>query len=94
MTNSQQLWLEKNAVTCRIFRGRWSLRHCLRIYGDIKDLKIRMATRANGRVVHHQSCYNPCEHCTHLKTYLENCPDAAGEISHTNRHYYKKACAS
>jgi len=94
MTSDRRLWLEKNAVTCRIFRGKWSVRHCLRIYGDIKDLRIRMATRAKGRVIHHQSCYNPCEHCTILRSYLENCPEAAGVMSQNNRQYYRKACAS
>jgi len=45
MNREKDNWLDKYAVTCRVFKGRWSIRHCLRIYSEIKDLKIEMSTR-------------------------------------------------
>ncbi len=63
MERNKDNWLDKYAVTCRVFKGRWSIRHCIRIYSEIKDLKIEMAQRARGGVQHYESAYNPCEHC-------------------------------
>jgi len=63
MEREKDNWLEKYAVTCRVFKGRWSIRHCLKIYSEIKDLKIEIATRSRGGVQKYQSTYNPCEHC-------------------------------
>jgi|GEM_PF-1997060 hypothetical protein len=94
MDTNQEQWLEKNAVTCSVFRGRWSVKHCLRIYGDIKDLRIRMATRAHGRVIHYQSSYNPCEHCQNLIRYLEQCPEDACSVAGHERECFGKVCAS
>lgn len=74
MDNDQKLWLEQNAVTCRVFKGRWSIRHCLRMYNDIKDLKIEMSSRARGKVVRHESAYNPCEHCRVLTRFMNGPP--------------------
>ncbi|MGC8603844.1 MAG: hypothetical protein ACP5VS_09170 [Desulfomonilaceae bacterium] len=59
-------WLDQYAVTCRVFKGRWSIRHCLRIYSEIRELKIEMATRGRGGVQRYESSYNPCEHCSVL----------------------------
>ena len=72
MKIDQQGWLDENAVTCRVFKGRWSIRHCFRMYSDISDLKIRMSSRAKGRVTRHESTYNPCKHCKILADYLKN----------------------
>ncbi len=71
MATDQQVWLKEYAVTCRVFKGRWSIRHCLKMCNDIRDLRIRMSTRSKGRVTRHESTYNPCEHCTILTNYLK-----------------------
>ncbi|MEJ2716209.1 MAG: hypothetical protein P8182_03585 [Deltaproteobacteria bacterium] len=71
MKMDQQGWLDEYAVTCRVFKGRWSGRHCLRMYNDIKDLKIKMSSRAKGRVTRHESTYNPCRRCKVLADYLK-----------------------
>ncbi len=70
MKTEQKAWLDENAVFCRVFRGRWSVRHCLRMYHDIKDLKIHMSSRGNGKVTKYESTYNPCEHCRVLAEYV------------------------
>ncbi|MEW6351352.1 MAG: hypothetical protein AB1646_20050 [Thermodesulfobacteriota bacterium] len=70
MKTEQKVWLDENAVSCRVFRGRWSVRHCLRMYQDIKDLKIQMSSRAEGKVTKYESTYNPCEHCRVLAEYI------------------------
>jgi|GEM_PF-782384 len=72
MNTDQQLWLEEYAVTCRVFKGRWSIRHCVRMYHDMQDLKIQMSTRARGKVTRHQSDYNPCRHCKVLAKYIKS----------------------
>src|SRR5208283_153293 len=70
MASDEKLWLDEYAVTCRVFKGRWSIRHCLRMYNDIKDLKIHMSSRARGKVTRYESCYNPCERCKVLNRYI------------------------
>jgi hypothetical protein len=72
MGQEQRSWLDSNAVTCRVFKGKWSIRHCVRMYNDIKDLKIHMSSRARGRVTRHESAYNPCERCKVLTTYIDS----------------------
>lgn len=81
MERERKTWLDEYAVTCRVFKGRWSIRHCMRMYTDIRDLKIRMSSRANGRVTRHESAYNPCERCKILSNYIANLPpeSASGE---------------
>jgi hypothetical protein len=75
MNADRKLWLEENAVTCRVFKGKWSIRHCLRMYNDIKELKIEMSSRINGKVTRYESAYNPCEHCKVLTRYVNvPCP--------------------
>jgi hypothetical protein len=74
MKADQKRWLDQYAVTCRVFKGRWSIRHCLRMYNDIKDLKIHMSSRIKGRVTRHESAYNPCERCKVLTSYMDNLP--------------------
>lgn len=74
MKTDNKGWLDEYAVTCRVFKGRWSIRHCLRMYNDIKDLKIHMSSRANGRVTRHESQYNPCERCKILTQYIDSLP--------------------
>ncbi|HTY24616.1 MAG TPA: hypothetical protein VMC85_15895 [Desulfomonilaceae bacterium] len=74
MATEQKLWLDEYAVTCRVFKGRWNIRHCLRMYNDIKDLKIQMSSRAHGKVTRHESCYNPCERCKVLHHYISSLP--------------------
>jgi len=74
MKPDEKLWLEQHAVTCRVFKGRWSVRHCLRMYNDIKDLKIEMSSRAHGKVTRHESAYNPCEHCRVLTRLVNGGP--------------------
>lgn len=70
MKRDKDSWLDSYAVTCRVFKGRWSIRHCLRIYSEIRDLKIEMATRGRGGVQRYESSYNPCEHCMALANTL------------------------
>jgi hypothetical protein len=80
MTSDKKVWLDEYAVNCRVFKGRWSIRHCVRMYNDIKDLKIQMSSRAKGKVTRHESTYNPCERCKILSNYVnslgetEKCP--------------------
>jgi len=69
MSADQKAWLDRNAVTCRVFKGRWNIRHCVRMYNDIKDLKIQMSSRGGGKVRRHESAYNPCERCKVLIKY-------------------------
>lgn len=70
----QHSWLDENAVTCRVFKGRWNIRHCLRMYCEIRDLKIEMATRGGGKVTRYESSYNPCRQCKVLKNRLREIP--------------------
>jgi hypothetical protein len=79
MKTDNKGWLDEYAVTCRVFKGRWSIRHCLRMYNDIKDLKIHMSSRANGRVTRHESQYNPCERCKILTQYIDSLPREENE---------------
>lgn len=79
MKVDKKLWLDRHAVSCRVFKGRWSIRHCLKMYNDIKDLKIHMSSRGHGKVTRHESSYNPCEHCKILTGYVESI--TAGEAS-------------
>lgn len=72
MKADKKLWLERNAVSCRVFKGKWSIRHCLKMYNDIKDLKIHMSSRGNGKVTRYESAYNPCEHCKILTGYVDS----------------------
>ncbi len=74
MPTDQKLWLDEYAVTCRVFKGRWSIRHCLRMYNDIKELKIQMSSRANGSVTRYESAYNPCERCKVPSRYMSSLP--------------------
>ncbi len=78
----QGAWLDENAVTCRVFKGRWNIRHCLRMYLEIKDLKIEMATRGGGKVTRYESSYNPCRRCKILARRLKEMP--ANEIMPAN----------
>ena len=71
MNLDQKSWLDEFAVNCRVFKGRWNIRHCLRMCNDIGDLKVRMSTRARGKVTRHESTYNPCRRCKTLAGYLE-----------------------
>jgi hypothetical protein len=72
MKADQKVWLETNSVTCRVFKGRWSIRHCLKMYHDMRDLKIQMSTRGKGKVTRFESSYNPCEHCGILTRYVDS----------------------
>jgi len=72
MKTEQKSWLDEYAVSCRVFKGRWSIRHCLRMYNEIKDLKIQMSSRAKGKVTRHESAYNPCERCKVLANYINS----------------------
>ena len=91
MAADQKLWLDEYAVTCRVFKGRWSIRHCLRMYNDIKDLKIHMSSRAQGKVTRYESCYNPCERCKVLNRYISSLPTDENEYS--EEEAYKAAVA-
>lgn len=71
MKAMQRSWLDENAVTCRVFKGRWNIRHCLRMYFEIKELKIEMATRGAGKVTRYESSYNPCRRCKVLARRLK-----------------------
>jgi hypothetical protein len=77
MRGERSSWLNEYSVTCRVFKGRWSIRHCLKMYNDINDLKIRMSSRAKGKVTRHESMYNPCETCKVLTRHMNTCcPDS------------------
>lgn len=89
-------WLDKHAVFCRVFKGRWSLRHCLKMYMEIKDLKIEMAIRARTGVKRLQSTYNPCENCVTLakalKTFQARGADQIGGAEESQRDETWAAC--
>ena len=74
MSTIRRTWLDEHAVTCRVFKGRWNIRHCLRMYFEINDLKIEMATRGGGKVTKYQSSYNPCRRCKVLARRLKELP--------------------
>lgn len=93
MKIDQKAWLDTHAVTCRVFKGRWSIRHCFRMYNEIKDLKIQMSTRGGGKVYRHESAYNPCEHCRVLSHYRETAPDLADQFGQNIESSCKKAVA-
>jgi hypothetical protein len=86
MSADKKAWLERNAVTCRVFKGRWSIRHCFRMYNDIKDLKIQMSTRGGGKVRRHESAYNPCERCKVLLEYRSNPQMPGGDEEHSYKN--------
>lgn len=88
MKTDQKGWLEEHAVTCRVFKGRWSIRHCLRMFNDIKDLKIHMSSRVRGKVTRYESTYNPCERCKVLTKYMDSLPrDPETQTSGTENAY-------
>ena len=70
MKTDQKTWLDEFAVTCRVFKGRWSIRHCLRMCNEIDDLRIRMSSREKGGTRRHESAYNPCRGCKVMANYL------------------------
>jgi hypothetical protein len=86
MKSEQKVWLDEFAVNCRVFKGRWSIRHCVRMFNDIKDLKIHMSSRSKGKVTRHESTYNPCERCKILSNYVNNASENEGlcELMRTN----------
>jgi hypothetical protein len=86
MKPDQKSWLDEYAVTCRVFKGRWSIRHCLRMYGDIKDLKIQMSSRAKGKVTRHESAYNPCERCKILTNYINSLQEQESQYAPTGEN--------
>lgn len=71
MKTINRIWLDDHAVTCRVFKGRWNIRHCLRMYFEIGDLKIDMATRGGGKITKYESSYNPCSRCKVLAKRLK-----------------------
>jgi len=83
MSADKSAWLERNAVTCRVFKGRWSIRHCFRMYNDIKDLRIQMSTRGGGKVRRHESAYNPCERCKVLLEYKSSTETLGADEEHS-----------
>ena len=85
MSTDKKAWLDRNAVTCRVFKGRWSIRHCFKMYNDIKDLKIQMSTRGGGIVKRHESAYNPCERCKILAEYKNNMEEQHCDEKHCYR---------
>lgn len=93
MKTEQKRWLDEYAVTCRAFKGRWNIRHCLRMYNEIDDLKIQMSTRANGKVTRHQSTYNPCKRCKVLVNYLKSRSDDRQTYDHTRDTTYSEVWA-
>ncbi len=93
MERDRELWLDHYAVSCRVFRGRWSIRHCLRIYSDIRDLKIHMSSRSKDKVTHYHSAYNPCEQCMNLKEYRDNLPDGSMGNNVNMDQYCSGLCA-
>lgn len=93
MKTDQKVWLDEYAVTCRVFKGRWSVRHCLRMYNDIRDLKIHMSSRSKGRVIRHHSAYNPCERCKVLTRYIESLPVPEEKHNENSERDFKTALA-
>lgn len=93
MKTDQKRWLDEYAVTCRVFKGRWNIRHCLRMYNEIGELKIQMSTRANGKVTRHQSAYNPCKRCKVLVNYLKSHSDEGQMYDRTSDTAYSEVWA-
>lgn len=91
MNAIRRTWLDENAVTCRVFKGRWNIRHCLRMYFEISDLKIEMATRGGGKVTKYQSSYNPCRRCKVLAKRLKEIPMDAGSSPSFNKKTVSEA---
>ena len=83
MANEHKVWLDEHAVSCRVFRGRWSVRHCLKMYNDIKELRIHMSSRGDGKVTRYESSYNPCEHCRVLAKYTRENTEETQTIPQT-----------
>lgn len=81
MKTDRKLWLDEYAVTCRVFKGRWSIRHCIRMYNDISDLKVKMSSRASGKFRRYESAYNPCKRCKVMENYLKR--------QHDSRHHFR-----
>ncbi len=82
-------WLDEYAVTCRVFKGRWSMRHCVKMYSDIRDLKIRMSSRLKGKVARYESAYNPCAHCEVMTRYLNSQSEDLEHYDQTaNSHHH------
>ncbi len=93
MKTDQKGWLDEYAVTCRVFKGRWSIRHCMRMYNDIKDLKIQMSSRAKGKVTRYESTYNPCERCKILTHYINSLQEEQEQFKHHGDTTYKEVWA-
>jgi hypothetical protein len=91
MKTDQKGWLEEHAVSCRVFKGRWSIRHCLRMYNDIKDLRIHMSSRVRGKVTRYESAYNPCERCKILTKYIDSQPRDPEDQSRSVQQTYDEA---
>jgi hypothetical protein len=89
MKTDEKSWLKEYAVTCRVFKGKWSIRHCLRMYNDIKDLKIQMSSRSKGKVTRHESAYNPCERCKILTNYITMLHEQENHYTNTNESTYE-----
>jgi len=89
----QKVWLDEYAVSCRVFKGRWSIRHCVRMYNDIKDLRIQMSSRNKGKVTRYQSSYNPCERCRVLSRYIDSLTEQEGQYDRNTESTYKELIA-
>ncbi len=94
MKADNKVWLDEYAVNCRVFKGRWNIRHCMRMYNDIKDLKIHMSSRAKGKVTRYESAYNPCERCKVLTRYISSLHEEQERYSTTDESPYKEVWAS
>ncbi len=93
MKVEQENWLEEYAVDCRVFKGRWSIRHCVRMHNDIRDLKIRMSSRFKGKVARYESTYNPCSRCKVLAHYLSAQCEGTGEYDRSHGTHGNQAWA-
>jgi hypothetical protein len=94
MKTDQRTWLDEYAVTCRVFKGRWSIRHCLRMYHHIQDLKIQMSSRTGGKVTRYESAYNPCKSCKVLANYLDGQCSALQRCNRKSDALCPEACVS
>ncbi|MGO9566748.1 MAG: hypothetical protein ACLP5H_04310 [Desulfomonilaceae bacterium] len=93
MRADKKVWLDEYAVSCRVFKGRWNIRHCMKMYNDIKDLKIHMSSRAKGKVTRYESAYNPCERCKVLTRYISSLNDEEERYAKAGENSYNEVWA-
>lgn len=52
-----------------------------------------MSSRSKGKVTHHYSAYNPCEHCLNLKEHRDKWTELNSEARMNGYKYYSETSA-